>query len=120
MATQPMWCMGRGPVLRVRRGGWGRKISCVSPIPLLRDLLILFTYEKNPTRRPREETLCPNPGSLPPPRATQKADDKGMLDTDPNEQESGQRQREIFSSSLIYFCFKIFSSKTHSKVSLAS
>ena len=78
-------------------GGWGRKISYFSPIYILRYLLILFTYEKNPTLGSRGETegntFCPNPESLPLPRATQNAGNKDMLYTDPNEQESGVRAK---------------------------
>lgn len=52
--------------------------------------------------------VCPNSGRLPPPRATQNTGSKGVLDTDPNEQESGVRAKiegDIFFQFLDLFLF---------------
>lgn len=94
---------GQGACAEPSKRGLGkRKPVFFSPLGVLREFFILLTDEKNiyinygvQKRNRREHTSCPKPGSLPPLRATQNTGHKGILGTDPNEQESGVRAMTV-------------------------
>lgn len=114
--------MGMGAALSLPRGRWGRKPPIFLLFTFLEIYLFYLPMKNNLTMGSRGETkgnihclLILGVYHLPEQHKMQATRGFWTQIQISKNQESGQRQREIFSRSLIYFCFKILVARLTAK-----